>query len=110
MPQVRVIANVFDPEILERSSYFRRVIRRTVVHYQHFEIAVGLTEYGIDTFPKQMSIPVAGDDEAHGWSHKAFLPILIKGATSLFILSSRAAVRVGDLTSILVDKLSSSLG
>src|SRR6266436_2150654 len=57
--QVRLIPNISDSWIGKRARHLRSVVRRTVVHNQHFKILIGLGEDGVHAFRKQMRKSVA---------------------------------------------------
>src|SRR5215469_14712596 len=74
MPKVLFITNAFDAGISEGLSHFLSIIRRAIVHYEYFKIAVSLTKHGINAFRQQMGELIAGDDKTDGGTgnHKPF--------------------------------------
>src|SRR5579875_3105195 len=47
----------------------RSVVRRAVVHQQHFQVAIGLAQNRVKTLWKKVSQFVTGNDEANGRVH-----------------------------------------
>lgn len=66
MTKVLFITNIFDAGISEGLSHFLRIVRRAVVHYEHFKVTIALTKYGINALPEQMRELIARDNETDG--------------------------------------------
>src|SRR5260370_15588220 len=92
VPQVLFVANVLHSWILKRPRYFWSVVRRAVVHDQHFEVLMGLGKNGSNAFGEQMSTLVARDYEADSRFEHRNEPTLVNKNISRPVVRSVASL------------------
>src|SRR5215475_12435471 len=85
--EVFLISYMDYSRVLELFGYLRRIVRRTIIHDERFEIAVGLRENGVHAVAKKVRKLIARNDKTDLRVHYDLFPTSRSVVAALFPMS-----------------------